>query len=203
MNNTILFNPDYLMKPDSGRTLIMAKYLGRSLPIPDAFETFIHPMHAMILIFMNGEDTHSCVRKAAEYLHVSEKLIYNFVEKLKNNNSFITVHSKQGPSTFPPNTLISAQTTGDITPYTPEMFVDTHVDLRLKRHLTPSSITLMVNNKCLTNCFYCYADRRKKIDCQIPFPRIQQLIREARELNVRTFDVIGGEFLCIKTGVNC
>ena len=56
----------------------------------------------------------------------------------------------------------------------------------------------MVNNICYTNCYYCYADKRRKVTCSIPLDRIVELIHEAKQLNVRTFDVIGGEFFLFK-----
>jgi radical SAM protein with 4Fe4S-binding SPASM domain len=56
----------------------------------------------------------------------------------------------------------------------------------------------MVNNRCLTNCVYCYADRREKIDCQISLSRIKELISESKSLNVASFSVIGGEFFLYK-----
>lgn len=198
MAKSIIFNPNYFMKPDIGRTLIMAKYLGRQLPISDGFETFIHPIHAVILSFMNGEDMDLSVEKVSKYLNVDNKIVFNFIDKIIDNDSFIAVHSKQGISTFPPNTLISTVNNCPNGNYIPEMFIDKNVDLRSKRHATPTSIVLMVNNRCLTDCFYCYADRRKKIDCQIPLSRIKELIREAKDLNVRSFDVIGGEFFLYK-----
>ena len=64
----------------------------------------------------------------------------------------------------------------------------------MTRHKTPSTITLMVNNICMTDCIYCYQDKSKKVGCGIPLERMLELIREAHTLNVNSIDVIGGEF---------
>ena len=54
--DAIIFNPQYVLKPDSGRTLILAAEVGRdSLKnMNENFETFIHPVYAMILSFIDG-----------------------------------------------------------------------------------------------------------------------------------------------------
>ncbi|GHT27073.1 hypothetical protein FACS189432_02800 [Bacteroidia bacterium] len=198
MEDFIIFNPDYFLKPDSGRALIMAKHLGRKILISDGFETFIHPIHAIILCFMNGNRGNVSIKKVADYLKISKEFVENFVNKLLYNENFVKIYSKEGISTFPPQTLIYSKCDEIQHEYNPDEFLYHSIDLIFKRHFTPSSITLMVNNRCLTNCFYCYADRRMKMDCKIPFHQIKEIIKEAKKLNVRSFDVIGGEFFLYK-----
>lgn len=78
------------------------------------------------------------------------------------------------------------------------MFEFSKVNLQIERHLTPSTITLMVNNICVTDCIYCYQDKSQKTNCSIPLERINELIDEAYNLHVNTFNVIGGEFFLYK-----
>lgn len=47
---------------------------------------------------------------------------------------------------------------------------------------------------CSTNCYYCYADKRKIVENKIPLDRYKQIIEEAKANGVVTIDVIGGEF---------
>lgn len=50
----------------------------------------------------------------------------------------------------------------------------------------------MVNNRCLTDCIYCYADKKQsKI---LPFERVKSIIEEANEYSIQSFGIIGGEF---------
>ena len=81
----LIFNNNYVLKPDNGCTLMMARYVGRNLLVgkEDSFNSVIHPIFAMILSFMNGRDYQSCICDAAAYLHVNTELIENFVLKLR------------------------------------------------------------------------------------------------------------------------
>jgi len=45
------------------------------------------------------------------------------------------------------------------------------VDLERKRYYAPNEIALMANNKCYTDCVYCYANTSKKITNPIPFDK--------------------------------
>lgn len=196
----IKLNSDYVLKPDSGRALILASLLGRKLlkGIEDSFTNVIHPIYAMILSFVDGRSFEDCVEDAAKALDISSELIENFIKTLLNNPNQVFFKSEEGVSAFPPYTIVSQKELIISKRFSPEMFDYTTADVRIKRHLTPSTITLMLNNVCVTNCIYCYQDKTRVANCRIPFNRIKELIREARDLHVNTFDVIGGEFFLYK-----
>lgn len=198
--DAIIFNPQYVLKPDSGRTLILAAEVGRdSLKnMNENFETFIHPVYAMILSFIDGRGSQTCINTASQYLHVSPSKIEKFVNKLLDNPKYVKIETTTGASIFPPHTIIKSSGVIRNRRFKPEMFFYDYIDLRYKRHLTPTSVTLMVNNICETSCYYCYADKSKPIQCKIPLKRIFEIISEARLSNVRSFDVIGGEFFLYK-----
>lgn len=192
----IAFNNDYVLKPDEGRTLVLAALVGRNKQegISDSFTNVIHPIYAMILSFIDGREYNECIEEAADELGVSRELVEGFVSKLVDNSEQIHIKSNEYISTFPPFTIVSMQEKAQCRRYAPELFEYDAIDLRMKRHKTPSTITLMLNNICATNCIYCYQDKSRKVKCQIPLERILELIHEAHELHVNTFDVIGGEF---------
>ncbi len=196
MEQFITLNPNYVLKPDDGRVLVMASLVGRNRlkGIDDSFTNVIHPIYAMILSFIDGREYNECVNEAAKMLDVPTDLIEGFIQKLLNNQEQVSLKSKDKFSAFPPNTIITIPSRTPSRRYNPDQFSYSELDLRMKRHLTPSTITLMVNNICATNCIYCYQDKRRIAKCTIPLNRIFELIHEARELNVNTFDVIGGEF---------
>lgn len=196
----ITLNPNYILKPDEGCTLMMAKLVGRNLlnGIDDSFTNVIHPIYAMILSYIDGGEYNECVKNAADEIGVSYDLVEQFVSTLLDNPDKVYLKHKDAISSFPPYTIIS---TGERTynkRYTPELFDYEVADVRMKRHFTPSSITLMLNNVCVTNCIYCYQDQRKKVQCSIPLDRIMEIIQEAYKLHVNTIDVIGGEFFLYK-----
>lgn len=196
----ILFNENLVLKPDEGRTLILASLVGRNLLIgqDDSFKDIIHPIYAMILCFVDGREINECVNEAASYLSVPKELVLNFINSLVDNPKQVILSGKKGNSVFPPYTIVSMQSPSQIKRYSPNLFKYDQIDLRMKRHLTPSTITLMFNNICVTNCIYCYQDKSHVAKCTIPLERIKELIREAYKLNVNTFDVIGGEFFLYK-----
>lgn len=198
--NIITFNPKYVLKPDSGCALILASLVGRNLlvGIEDSFTNVIHPIYAMILCFINGRDSLECIKDAAKALDVPQKLVADFVNNLTDNPNRVISKGKDGFSEFPPFTIISQKEKIINDRYTPDLFAYEEIDLRLKRHLTPSTITLMLNNICVTNCIYCYQDKSRKVNCEIPLNRIYEIINESVKLHVNTFDVIGGEFFLYK-----
>lgn len=200
MKQCISFNPCYVLKPDDGRALIMAAQTGRNTLsyVSESFETCIHPLYALILCFMDGREKQACIASASSYLHISPETVDRLVTKLTDNPNFVRMKTKDGLSTFPPYTLRSLPEEKRLPRFEPDLFRYERADVRNKRHLTPSSVTLMVNNICVTDCYYCYCDKRKKVACQIPLERIEALIEEAKSLHVRTFDVIGGEFFLYK-----
>lgn len=196
----ISFNPEYVLKPDNGRVLLLPKETFRAIQtgLDDNFESVIHPIHAMILSFFNNIEYDKGVLDAAEYLDVSIDYVKNFIDPLIENDDIVQIkNSGFIDIIFPKKTIVRTSETKSIL-YNPEDFYYDSLDIRLKRHKTPTDITLMVNTRCATDCFYCYADRRIKMNCQIPLERIYALIDEARSYNTRGFEVIGGELFLYK-----
>jgi len=198
--NIITFNPKYVLKPDSGCALILASLVGRNLlvGIEDSFTNVIHPIYAMILCFINGRDSQKCIEDAAKALEIPQDLVAGFVNQLTDNPNRVISKGEDGSSAFPPFTIITQKEQNICDRYTPDLFAYEEIDLRLKRHFTPSTITLMLNNICTTNCIYCYQDKSRKVNCEIPLDRIKEIIDESVKLHVNTFDVIGGEFFLYK-----
>jgi len=59
----------------------------------------------------------------------------------------------------------------------------------------PTSLTLMLNNTCFTDCIYCYANKDHIVENPISTEKILELIKEANDLGVLNFDLSGGEVL--------
>ncbi|MBQ8222189.1 MAG: radical SAM protein [Bacteroidales bacterium] len=192
----ITLNPLYVLKPDEGRALIMATIVGRNSlgEFNDSFSNIIHPIYAMILSYIDGREFQECISEAADELGVSYELVEGFVNGLLNKSEQIYIKNGELTSAFPPNTIISIPEKNIQKRYDSKLFVYDKIDLRMKRHLTPSTITLMLNNVCVTDCVYCYQDKTQKVNCGISLERILEIIHEAHELHVNTFDVVGGEF---------
>lgn len=200
--NNIMFNPEYMVKPDKGRALLMPTCYGRTNgKVQNGSEFVIHPVHAFILNALCGGNMEQTINCIASDLQAGSCSVRKFVSSLLDKNAMTRIKDRTSGNTyvFPPNTIISVDEQAHREKIDQAAFkINNEMDIRRKRHLTPSNITLMVNNKCMTDCFYCYADKRKPIDCTIPFSRIESLIKEAKSLYVNNFDVIGGEFFLYK-----
>ena len=192
----ISFNQYYTLKPDNGKTLVLSAFPGRNMVngVEDSFTNIIHPIYAMILSFIDGRDYSDCISEASTELDVPEELIKNFVDMLLDRSTTTMIKNQMGISVFPPYTIVTTNDTRVEKRYSKDFFFFDEVDLRMSRHMSPSTITFMLNNICVTDCVYCYQDKSRKVSCSIPLDRILELIREARSLNVNSIDVIGGEY---------
>ena len=105
MEQFIILNPDYVLKPDEGRALVMASLVGRNKlkGIEDSFTNVIHPIYAMILSFIDGREYNECINEAAEVLDVTKDLIEVFIQKLIDNPEKVYLKSKDKLSAFPNN----------------------------------------------------------------------------------------------------
>jgi radical SAM protein with 4Fe4S-binding SPASM domain len=194
----ITLNPNYVLKNDDGCVLLLAK---KALPdvtnINESVNATIHPFHAMILSFVNGDEYDIVLSRASEQLQIDREKIKKFIDPLIENDKQIGPLYKNMLLGFPINTIIKSDAKRP-KPYKPSDFAYSYLDVKTKRHKTPSTLTLMVNNKCATNCIYCYADKRIPTDCKIPFERIAELVAEAKKLGVISFELIGGEVFLYK-----
>lgn len=194
----LIFNPKYILKKDEGSVLLLPK---STFNIDDDIEGGtmykIHPIHAAILSFFNGRKEEEAIKEASNFLSVGEHFVKNFTEKIKENEEKIYVGFNGLQIVFPKKILIFSEKVPQEN-YNPLDFEYENINLGLKRHKTPTDITLMLNNKCATDCIYCYADRRVETNCSIPLGRIFELIEEAKSFGARSFEVIGGEFFLYK-----
>ena len=202
----ISLNPNYVLKKDDGCVLLLPKKgLADNDNFDDTINAVIHPLHAQILSFINGYSYSETINNICYQLKLSQKKVKHFIDNLIENKKQIGFNYKGVFLAFPINTIIKSNYKRQPS-YTPSDFEYNYLDLRTKRHKTPSTLTLMINNICITNCIYCYADKRIKRDCIIPLARIKQIIQEAKKIGVVNFDLIGGEVFLYKdwkTIVNC
>lgn len=192
----ITFNPIYSFKKDEGKVWLLHTG-GLNLveeQINDSFCGIIHPLHAIILSFINGDDYDETIKRIKSFIDVKTEYIIKFIDGLLENDTNVVMNYKGFPITFPARTIIKSSRKRNNT-YNPESFLFDNVDLRMKRPSSVSRLTFMLNNKCLTNCYYCYADKRNPTDCKIPIERYKEIIEEAYRLGVVSIDLIGGEIL--------
>lgn len=201
-NNTkYILNPAYILRNDISRivlaTLDLKDFESSKL---NNVVTFIHPMYAALLSFFNGERTldHN-LDLISKYFDITVQDAYNIVYKFINNKTNIAVEYDNNFFYFPKEILIEKQEKHQVRTYSPDdFFIEEEIDVTTMRLNIPLEASILINNRCLTNCIYCYADKRQIHDCTIPFGRIEEIISEAKSLGIISFDIQGGELFLYK-----
>jgi radical SAM protein with 4Fe4S-binding SPASM domain len=204
MNTTkeklLILNPEYKLRHDLDKTLLVTKddFEEKKYDSESEFMGLIHPIHAMMLSFFNAKTFNQIITEIQSYFDVEESLVRNTFESLIENKTYVQIDFNGTFVHFPKNLIIEYEKGMGLHKYSPEDFSFKEVNLEFTRLNFPLDITVNFTSKCMTNCIYCYADRRKQENCTIPLKRIFQLIDQAKNLNMRRFDVIGGEFFLYK-----
>lgn len=195
-NNIVVFNPDYYLKSDIDRIVLYstAKVLhGGS----KEWISFIHPLHAFVLqVFDGTKELEDALSLLSFELNKDKDKIARLLAPFINNEEPFYTEWKGVKVRFPSFVLITSdrlsgkfkrhkQSGLDIS----RNFVDL-VSTRLKR--APHSLILMLTNRCVTDCKYCYADRRPGIE-ELSTQQVLQLVEDAKRLQMTKINVIGGE----------
>lgn len=194
-----VLNPDYILKHDEKRSLIMSKSYSefQSEKSTDNWLSVIHPAQAMILSFFSKPDTlKNIISKLCLFLELNEEEVVDLINPFIENPKSIGNKIGDKHLCFPSNIIIVYEKHLKLVhTYLPEDFMYKQLDFETVRLIkSPSVISLMLTNKCATNCVYCYADKTKNISCKMPFERIKEIIKEAKLLRMKEFAVVGGEF---------
>ena len=171
----------------------------------------LNPVYAVIFSFFNGRFALSdTIKQISAEIGLSESKIIDFVtpffyntERLSVKYAFEETEEKfQNRSfSFPKRFII--ENTDD----TPRTDLHSKEEFYIRKELWnfdtfrlshPIIITLMLNNKCVTDCVYCYANKDYKVENPLSTEKILSLIKEANDLGVQTFNLNGGEVLLHK-----
>lgn len=161
----------------------------------------LHPVFAVLLCLFDGEkNLKTVVDEFTDLTGLKRESIKTFISQLLENKTEIKIDFNGITFYFPQNTLIKAENKNDVIHYNPYDFLipDSQLDFKRQRLYEPLDATIILNNNCVTQCIYCYVNKRKSFTCQIPFKRIVELIREAKEMGMRSFHPSGGELFTYK-----
>lgn len=203
INNKYIVNSVYKFRNDIHRVVITNQknyFLDdyEEGTFAEGFSSLIHPYVAYIFSFFDGTNTildvYNILRDVLQIsLDEFAKTIYKFIENeetqvFKVGDSYNSIPQNFLTKSNPNEMRNDLHLSFDI-----EEMVG-HLDLKTVRNYVPNEMTLMLNNTCCTNCIYCYADRRTTVQKLIPFKRIQDIIKEASELQMRDIGIDGGDF---------
>ena len=199
-NKKYIINPNYFIRGDENRAFITNKYNNPDLEkysniaFTDNFFSFWHPYFAAMISFFTGEFTlGEQLQKMEFFLEIDKETIKQMVNPFLENKEILT--KKEGDLTvfIPENLIIEYKNDFPVQTQNLEDFIFTDLDLTTKRVNRPLGCTFMLNTKCVTNCIYCYADRQNILK-EIPLYKIKELVNEAKQLGMKSFDILGGEF---------
>lgn len=198
-SQTYLFNPEYRLKSD--RTRILLYYKEGEPPIKEGVSNFLdfqHPVFAILLSLFDGQKPFDTVIDEFCYITgMDQASIHPLANRLIENEDEVPIEFLGHTFFFPKNTLIpaaKAQRSQQVH-YNAQDFLipNEQLDFKTRRLNSPIDGNIILNNICVTKCIYCYTDQRTPFNCQIPFPRLREIIREARDIKMRTFNLSGGE----------
>lgn len=149
----ITLNPYYILKQDDGCVLLLTKKTLADAEgvFEESINSVIHPFHAKILSYVNGGDYEETIAKISSELEIKKDRVKYFIDSLIENPKRIGPVYKSAIIGFPRYTIIKSDYHRPV-PYKALDFEYDHVDVTLKRHATPSTLTLMIDNICETNC---------------------------------------------------
>lgn len=162
----------------------------------------IPPLVAYLFSFFDGSETFTdtlnhIVEQTNSSCEVLTDAILPFIENEDNKVFPLALDSEKGCAiSLPKNFLIPCDPKWPRRALLKDINVKkihTEFDISSGRLNIPNELMIMITNKCVTNCIYCYADRGHKMGPEMPFDRVKELITEARELNCRSVDIGGGE----------
>lgn len=168
-------------------------------PLEDAVSNycgFLHPLLAVLLSLFDGaKRLNDVVREYTLLTGIEQQAVSAIVTSLVENKKEVALEFDRTTFYFPKNTLIKKERGKGFRRYNPAGFLipAESLDFDTKRLYVPIDLTLILTNRCATRCIYCYVDKHEALSCKIPFERITELIREAKELGMRSFMPSGGD----------
>lgn len=198
-----VLNPDYIIRNDKNRFCLYnkGKMLNNAVPI----NTFLHPLQAHFFSFFTQEpqDLDDIIFLISEDFDYTKDEVFKMVAPFIKNEEIRILKLNDNNIYIPRNFLIQLEEVkGKYHPLHLKVAkenINRTVDLKTRRlNVAPSSITLMLTNKCCTQCCYCYADTTTTISRYIPLERLMEIIKEARKLNLSNINLIGGEIFLYK-----
>lgn len=165
------------------------------------FLGFVHPLHAKLLSFFTGENTlDECLSRITLHFDVTRGEARRLVSPLLYNGNYIQYRFERKVFSLPPYILVPQRS--DMPSRKAEMeslcfALSGDSDYERTRLKMPVSALLVINTCCVTDCIYCYADRRTRY-VPMSTAEILQTIERIKESGVLKLDISGGEFFLQK-----
>ena len=210
INKHYVINPAYKFRSDIKRVVLTnnnSLYCNNYDHLCDDFTTnyamIMHPMVAKLFSSFDGSRSFKDIAvELSEILAVPvPEVIETFSQYINNPEKVNYRLSDKHYAPIPKNFLIEKNncptrkllSNADI-----NKIISEGIDVETMRYYIPNEIMLMLTNKCMTNCVYCYADTKHQVKNHLSMERIKELITEAHILGCRDFGISGGDIFTYK-----
>lgn len=186
-----IFNPKYILRNDKDRILLTnhKEFAG------DRIFYFLHPIHAVMLSYFNGSQNYDeTIHNIMKDFDINESTVKRLTENLIENQN--NVHFRYDGTVFslPPNILVhNASQTIRTDLDKDSLMIDSKLNFSRRRLGRPMNLLICINLKCVTDCVYCYANRKVLYTPMKP-QKLIDLIYEAKRIGIESVDITGGEF---------
>jgi radical SAM protein with 4Fe4S-binding SPASM domain len=198
-NAVYIFNPAYRIRNDIHRVVIYSSSKPNKLSNQN-WESYLHPLLARIFCFFTYNRTLGVTLSLlGQYLKRDEQTIKGIISPFIENSQSVYTLFNDNKVIIPKNVIVNIKHLGGELYFqnlNPAHFdcQSSLIDVTTRRmYGGPLQLTIMLNNTCVTNCVYCYADTKTKITKAISTERIKELIDEAYAMKVRAINLMGGE----------
>ena len=210
-----MLNPAYTIIPDQTRAVITTAK-GFDVYKPGIMEDTsiswrLNPVYAVIFSFFDGRfELSDTIKHISVETGLSEDKIIDFVKPFFYNTQHLSIQyafEKSDDNLRSRNFTIPKRFIIENIENTPRTDLHSKEEFYIRKELWdfntfrlkyPIGMTLMLNNKCATDCVYCYANKDYKVENPLPTEKILSLIKEASDLGVLRFDISGGEVMLHK-----
>lgn len=194
----ICFNHNYYLRHDGERTILATNPYAQDVNVKSGWLSKIHPLYAMVFAVVSQPiELEDAIANLASFFSISNGEAEKILMRFLNEEGIIEAKYCGTVSYFPPKILLKDSVDEFVMSgmYFPSQFLYTSVDLTTQRmKFAPQGIVLIINNRCITNCIYCYADKKHKCNDSPNLKTIEGLLQNAQKLGIRELQVIGGEF---------
>lgn len=193
-NKIYVLNPYYHLRNDKNRVSLFSKGGSEKLCSTE-WHSFIHPLQAWVLCqFTYARPISENIDVISKSLGVNRELAYSWITQFYDNPNPLYIEWQGNRICFPKKLLVDAKADTQYRMLSEGDLHVKHVDLQTQKLFAgPLMITLMLTNRCVTHCEYCYADTKHEVEEPLSTKRILQLVDQAARLHVRQVNLIGGE----------
>lgn len=206
--DTYIVNPVYDIRSDIRRAIItnsrgVSNALIKDDTITTGFSWIWNPIIAIFFSYFDGtSNLNATIKALAEDFKIEEFEIKRFISDiiLTQEKDIVPWDRLSIRIPVPKRFLIKKELHHSNRSFDTNSFIikKEDWDLSSARLYIPNSISIMLNNRCYTDCIYCYADKDTKPKSEMSWKRVVELIQEADEIGIGEVTFNGGDFFLYK-----